>query len=318
MSSAASAPAAGFDVFLCHAGEDKASVVPLYLALRHLHLRVFFDRGELSPTGLFGADLLAALTSTRIGVLWLTRSFYSAPWCLFESSLLMLQSKGVLDGHDTAAVVAALTDASKQQRANMGFDDAPLTQWLSARPRALAIGSCALYPVFVHKDAKPVDLPAANTRFRLTSQFYSALSDPSGAPSRGDLNQSDLLQRVISDVYRAARSDELAPTQSHLATLVAESQRLAARLNVSAGVSALDEAVDALRVWAVQPPLQQAAPQQAAAASQAAGRPELDLDGDETVLFQATSDRAVEAHRDFTHANPHVKSKGTNFTLFKG
>ena len=79
-----SGPPSRCDVFLCHSGTEKHIVVQLYFALRYLGgesaTSVFFDRAYLTPTRRFDVELLTALSSARIGLLWLSPSFFQAPW----------------------------------------------------------------------------------------------------------------------------------------------------------------------------------------------------------------------------------------------
>jgi hypothetical protein len=73
------------DVFICHAGEDKADVVrPLAHALRKLGVEVWFDEFELHIGDSLRRSIDRGLLGARFGVVVLSPSFFGKGWPNYE------------------------------------------------------------------------------------------------------------------------------------------------------------------------------------------------------------------------------------------
>lgn len=74
-----------FDVFVCHAGEDKESVVrPLALALQGQGLAVWYDEFELRIGDSLRRKIDAGISRSRFGVVVLSRAFFAKNWPQYE------------------------------------------------------------------------------------------------------------------------------------------------------------------------------------------------------------------------------------------
>lgn len=70
-----------WDVFICHASEDKDSVVrPLALELKRLGLRVWYDEFTLRLGDSLAEKIDEGLAQSRFGVVILSRSFFAKNW----------------------------------------------------------------------------------------------------------------------------------------------------------------------------------------------------------------------------------------------
>ncbi len=77
----AASPDTSYDVFICHAGEDKEAVVrPLAQALRERKLRVWYDEFELRIGDSLRRRIDDGLSSCRFGVVVLSPSFFDKEW----------------------------------------------------------------------------------------------------------------------------------------------------------------------------------------------------------------------------------------------
>lgn len=78
-------PDRAFDVFICHAGEDKGAVVrPLALALRERGLDVWYDEFELRIGDSLRRKIDRGLIACRFGVVVLSPSFFAKGWPNYE------------------------------------------------------------------------------------------------------------------------------------------------------------------------------------------------------------------------------------------
>lgn len=74
-----------FDVFICHASEDKETVVrPLAHALQDQGLAVWFDDFELRVGDSLRRKIDAGIGRSRFGVVVLSRSFFAKQWAQYE------------------------------------------------------------------------------------------------------------------------------------------------------------------------------------------------------------------------------------------
>jgi Domain of unknown function (DUF1883)/TIR domain len=80
------APAAkDYDVFVCHASEDKGGVVrPLAEALRSEGLKVWYDEFELRIGRSLRRSIDAGLANSRFGVVVLSEAFFGKDWANYE------------------------------------------------------------------------------------------------------------------------------------------------------------------------------------------------------------------------------------------
>ena len=202
-------------VFLCHSGVEKHLVLQLYFALRYFASEsasasadsIFLDRASLTPTRRFDRELLTALAEARIGVVWLSSAFMKAPWCLYESSLLLMQS-GLLPSAQLAEqkqCLLALTLAAKQEQ---GFDEPWLSEWLAALPDDEASARCAVYPIFFEATALKSLPTLATPLFRLPSPLYcELLSKTSGGTNPATLTARPLLRKSIREIQSRLAPD---------------------------------------------------------------------------------------------------------------
>lgn len=74
-----------FDVFICHASEDKESVArPLANALREQHLEVWYDEFSLRVGDSLRRSIDRGLAQSRFGVVILSPSFFRKQWSQWE------------------------------------------------------------------------------------------------------------------------------------------------------------------------------------------------------------------------------------------
>jgi hypothetical protein len=74
-----------FDVFVCHASEDKDSVVrPLAVALRELGLDTWYDEFELKIGDSLRRKIDKGIVSSRFGVVVLSKAFFDKGWPNYE------------------------------------------------------------------------------------------------------------------------------------------------------------------------------------------------------------------------------------------
>ena len=74
-----------YDVFICHAGEDKDSIVrPLAHALQSEGLEVWFDEFELRIGSSLRRSIDAGLANSRFGVVVLSEAFFDKGWPNYE------------------------------------------------------------------------------------------------------------------------------------------------------------------------------------------------------------------------------------------
>jgi len=64
-----------FDVFICHASEDKGFVRPLAVALRKLGVRVWFDEFEIEVGDSLSKKIDKGLAASRFGLVVLSQDF---------------------------------------------------------------------------------------------------------------------------------------------------------------------------------------------------------------------------------------------------
>jgi hypothetical protein len=90
------ATAQQYDVFICHASEDKATYVePLALALRAVPLNVWYDSFVLRPGDSLSRKIDEGLRSSRYGIVVLSQAFFNKQWPESEyRALLAMQNAG--------------------------------------------------------------------------------------------------------------------------------------------------------------------------------------------------------------------------------
>ena len=84
-----------WDVFICHASEDKNTFVrPLAIALRSHGLRVWYDEFSLVPGDSLRRSIEQGLADSRFGLVVVSPSFAGKPWTERELSALYAQQDG--------------------------------------------------------------------------------------------------------------------------------------------------------------------------------------------------------------------------------
>lgn len=74
-----------FDVFICHASEDKNSFVrPLAEKLKEKHIEVWYDEFSLSPGDSLRRSIDIGLSKSRYGIVVLSRNFIKKEWSNWE------------------------------------------------------------------------------------------------------------------------------------------------------------------------------------------------------------------------------------------
>lgn len=74
-----------FDVFVCHASEDKDTIVrPLAHALQERGLEVWYDEFELRIGDSLRRKIDAGIARSRFGIVVLSRSFFAKNWAQYE------------------------------------------------------------------------------------------------------------------------------------------------------------------------------------------------------------------------------------------
>ena len=70
-----------WDVFICHASEDKTAIVePLVAALRARGLRVWYDRTDLTIGDSLRRKIDEGLAKSRFGIVILSMAFFGKAW----------------------------------------------------------------------------------------------------------------------------------------------------------------------------------------------------------------------------------------------
>ena len=74
-----------YDVFVCHASEDKETFVrPLVQALRAEHIEVWYDEFTLTLGDSIRRAIDKGLRSSRFGIVVLSRAFFEKEWPQYE------------------------------------------------------------------------------------------------------------------------------------------------------------------------------------------------------------------------------------------
>jgi hypothetical protein len=74
-----------YDLFICHASEDKASFVhPLAKALRERHVEVWYDEFSLKLGDSIRRSLDKGLKQSRFGIVVLSKPFFDKQWPQYE------------------------------------------------------------------------------------------------------------------------------------------------------------------------------------------------------------------------------------------
>jgi hypothetical protein len=88
-----------YDMFICHASEDKADVArPLADALRSRGFSVWFDEEKIEVGASLRVSIEAGLTASRYGVVVLSHAFFQKKWATNELNGLF--AREVADGED--------------------------------------------------------------------------------------------------------------------------------------------------------------------------------------------------------------------------
>ena len=75
----------GYDAFICHASEDKKSIVrPLAAALDELRFRVWYDEFELKVGDSLRQSIDKGLVNSRYGIVILSKAFFAKDWPQYE------------------------------------------------------------------------------------------------------------------------------------------------------------------------------------------------------------------------------------------
>jgi hypothetical protein len=84
-----------YDLFLCHASEDKEDVArPLATALRERGWAIWFDEFELTMGDVLGREIDRGLVAARFGVVLLSPSFFRKEWARRELDGLTVKEVG--------------------------------------------------------------------------------------------------------------------------------------------------------------------------------------------------------------------------------
>jgi hypothetical protein len=95
MKSAQRAGQKDWDVFISHAGEDKAAVArPLFETLSGLGLTVWFDEKEIAIGDSLSRSIDAGLSRSRFGIVVLSPSFLKKDWPEYELRGLVSKELG--------------------------------------------------------------------------------------------------------------------------------------------------------------------------------------------------------------------------------
>jgi hypothetical protein len=82
-----------YDVFICHASEDKDEVVrPLAHELRQAELAVWYDEFELRIGDSLRRKIDKGLANSRFGVVVLSKAFFGKGWAEYELDGLVTRS----------------------------------------------------------------------------------------------------------------------------------------------------------------------------------------------------------------------------------
>lgn len=84
-----------FDVFICHASEDKDDFVrPLAEQLRKNHVEVWYDEFSLKVGDSLRRSIDIGLSKSRYGIVVLSRHFFKKEWSQWElDGLVQIQIK---------------------------------------------------------------------------------------------------------------------------------------------------------------------------------------------------------------------------------
>jgi hypothetical protein len=92
-----------FDVFICHASEDKDALVrPVAEKLREHHVEVWYDEFTLKPGDSLRRAIDKGLASSRLGVVVLSPSFFAKSWPHWELDGLVQRELAANLGADSA------------------------------------------------------------------------------------------------------------------------------------------------------------------------------------------------------------------------
>ena len=87
----------GYDAFISHASEDKASLVrPLARALEKMGFRIWYDEFELRVGDSLRQSIDKGLVNSRYGIVILSRSFFEKNWPQYELNGLTARE---IEGH---------------------------------------------------------------------------------------------------------------------------------------------------------------------------------------------------------------------------
>lgn len=79
----------GYDAFISHASEDKASLVrPLARALRKMGFHIWFDEFELKVGDSLRQSIDKGLVNSRYGIVVLSKAFFAKNWPEYELNAL--------------------------------------------------------------------------------------------------------------------------------------------------------------------------------------------------------------------------------------
>jgi hypothetical protein len=135
-----------YDVFICHAGEDKDSVArPLANALRALGLAVWFDEFELKIGDSLRRRIDDGLTRSRFGVVVLSPAFFARRWPKRELDGLVTRQMAV----DTPIILPIWHDVTHDEV--MQFSP-PLADTLARTTRDIPIADIATEIARVARD----------------------------------------------------------------------------------------------------------------------------------------------------------------------
>lgn len=87
----------GYDAFVSHASEDKASLVrPLARALEKMGFRIWYDEFELKVGDSLRKSIDKGLVNSRYGIVILSKAFFSKNWPEYELNALTARE---IEGH---------------------------------------------------------------------------------------------------------------------------------------------------------------------------------------------------------------------------
>lgn len=87
----------GYDAFISHASEDKASLVrPLARALEKMGFRIWYDKFELRVGDSLRESIDKGLVNSRYGIVILSKAFFAKNWPNYELNALTTRE---IEGH---------------------------------------------------------------------------------------------------------------------------------------------------------------------------------------------------------------------------